>query len=315
MQSMPEKTNKQPHIISYFIKIGISAVLLFFILRSVNLNEAITSFRLLSFNLLALALLMQVASTVIASFRWFLIMKKIGSTEKFIFFLKSYFKGTFFNQGLPTSIGGDGMRILDYSKTCNSKLDGFFGVFIDRFAGLAGLLILNIIALITGGDILPVDIRYKLLAVLAMLLLGLVVLLFLRRFKLFTRNKWLGIIGQLSERYFQVYSDPISLALQLGLSILIHLCAMTTFYLLGTGVGLDYPLMVYLVLVPPVILLTLLPISLAGWGIRESAMISLFLLIGADKTRVVSFSVLYGIILIVQSLPGLLVYLAQKNKL
>ena len=59
--------------------------------------------------ILILALVMQLASTTVAAFRWFLIMRRMGSTANVFFFMKSYFKGTFFNQGLPTSIGGDGI--------------------------------------------------------------------------------------------------------------------------------------------------------------------------------------------------------------
>ncbi|MDH4316764.1 MAG: lysylphosphatidylglycerol synthase domain-containing protein, partial [Desulfobulbaceae bacterium] len=77
----------------------------------------------------------------------------------------------------------------------------------------------------------------------------------------------------------------------------------------------DYPLSVYLILVPPVILLTILPISLAGWGVREGALIGLFILIlGADRSKVLSFSILYGLINIAVSLPGLYFYLNDKNK-
>lgn len=314
MQPMQEKTEK-PKIINYLVKLCISGGLLFFIIRAINPEKALASLSAIPPTLLLFALGMQLASTGIAAYRWHLIMHKIGSREPFLFFLRSYFKGTFFNQGLPTSIGGDGIRILDYARSSGSALEGFFGVFIDRFAGLAGLLILNISALVLSGSILPRNIRYLLFTVLVLLLIVLVALLFLRHFRIFTRTRWLELIGQLSEKYYQVYSSPLSIAVQLGLSVLIHLCAMTAFYLLGTGVGLDFHWDVYLVLVPPVILLTLLPISLAGWGIREGAMVGFFLFVGADKTRVISFSILYGILVLVHSLPGLIVYLAQKNKL
>ena len=90
---------------------------------------------------------------------------------------------------------------------------------------------------------------------------------------------------------------------------------MIAFFILGSGIGLDYPLPVYLVLVPPVILLTILPISLAGWGLREGGMVGLFLLIGAEKPSILSFSILYGIIVLVASIPGFVVFLAQKKSL
>ncbi|MGB5685327.1 MAG: lysylphosphatidylglycerol synthase domain-containing protein [Candidatus Electrothrix sp.] len=88
---------------------------------------------------------------------------------------------------------------------------------------------------------------------------------------------------------------------------------MGTFFLLGQGVGLDFSLQVYLVMVPPVILLTLLPISLAGWGIREGAMIAFFLLIGAEKSRILTLSLLYGFVSLIASLPGFVIFLRRKK--
>ncbi len=101
--------------------------------------------------------------------------------------------------------------------------------------------------------------------------------------------------------------------MQLSLSIVIHILSMINIFLIGRSVGLDYDFVTFTIIVPPVILLTLVPISLAGWGVREGAMIGLFTLIGADKSIVLSMSILYGIILVVASLPGLYVYLHGKH--
>ncbi|GBE12242.1 hypothetical protein BMS3Bbin14_02065 [bacterium BMS3Bbin14] len=301
--------------VKFIIKLGVTAGLFFLISRSVNLQAALASLARLSPAVLAVAIALQLTSTCVSSFRWFLIMRRIGSPQPFFFFLKSYFKGAFFNQGLPTSIGGDAVRILDCARVQESAINGFYGVFIDRIVGLAGLLILNIGALLIDRTLLPSRVYYALLVILVLLLSGLVLLFYLRRFSLFSRGKWLGYLGQLSERYFQVYSTPSSMGTQLGLSVLTHLLAMAAFYVLGVSVGLNYPLTVYLVLVPPVILLTILPISMAGWGVREGAMIGFFLLIGADRSKVLSLSILYGLLALVASLPGLLVYVSQKNRL
>ncbi|MCI5124435.1 MAG: UPF0104 family protein, partial [Candidatus Electrothrix sp. AR5] len=253
------------------------------------------------------------ACLAVAAYRWKLIVGRLGFKAPFAFYLASYFQGAFFNQGLPTSIGGDGVRIYDCAKVTGSAEDAFFGVFIDRVIGLAGLLLLNIAALLLNSTLLPKHIYYPLLLILIALVTGLLLLFFLRKFSFFTVGKYLGFLGRLSERYFQVYSSLPALASQLGLSILIHLLSMGTFFLLGEGVGLNFSLQVYLVMVPPVILLTLLPVSLAGWGIREGAMITFFLLIGAEKSRILTLSLLYGFVSVTASLPGFIIFLRRKN--
>ena len=300
---------------NYLIKLTVSALLLYLILRNIDVRATATAAARIPLLTLTTALLLQIASNCVATGRWYVIMNKIGVSGSFFFYLRSFFKGAFFNQGLPTSIGGDGLRIIDATRIAPKKEDAVFGVFIDRVIGLAGLLLLNIAALLINHTLLPANIYLPLLGMLTLLFLGLLALYFLRKIPLFNANNLLGYLGRLSIHYHQVYSSAPAILLQTGLSVLTHLLAMTAFYILGNGLGLHYPLMVYLALVPPVILLTILPISLAGWGIREGAMIGLFLLIGADKAAVLSFSIIYGLVNLVASLPGLVVYLGQKNRI
>jgi uncharacterized membrane protein YbhN (UPF0104 family) len=310
-----QDTDRKKQAVNYIIKAAVTVGLLLLIFRSVDSEEASASLVAISPRYLMIALLLQVASTVVAASRWFLIMSRIGFSQPYFFYMKSYFKGALFNQGLPTSIGGDGLRILDCSSGGESAENAFYGVFIDRIIGLAGLLLLNITALALNHSMLPKNVYYPLLIILIGMTVGLVLLFFLRKFRFFTAGRYLGYLGRLSERYFQVYSTVQSISLQLGLSVITHLLTMTAYFIIGRGVGLDFPLQVYLVLVPPVILLTILPVSLAGWGVREGAMVGFFLLVGADKSRVLTFSILYGLVALVASLPGLAVYLTQKNKL
>jgi len=114
-----------------------------------------------------------------------------------------------------------------------------------------------------------------------------------------------------SRCFRRVYRRPPAIAWQLLLSVAIHFCTIGAVAILGGGVGLDLPLSAYLALVPPVILAMLLPISLAGWGIRESAMIGLFVQVGADRHRVLAMSLLYALVCLGTALPGLAVFLLE----
>lgn len=295
------------------LKIAVAGLLLVLIFRSVDSRSTAAAIAAASPVLLLAALLCQTACNAVAALRWRLIMSQLGFEQPPVFYVQSYFKGVFFNQGLPTSIGGDGIRILDCARQGSRTEDAFFGVFIDRVVGLTGLLLLNMAALLISHHLLPPRVEYPLLLILAALTVGLILLFLLRKFSFFAAGRQLGFLGRLSERYFQVYSSPSLISIQLSLSIFIHLLSMSTFFLIGRAVGLDYAFRIYLVLVPPVILLTILPISLAGWGVREGAMVGFFLLIGADKESVLALSLLYGLIMLASSLPGLLVYLTEKK--
>jgi hypothetical protein len=70
---------------------------------------------------------------------------------------------------------------------------------------------------------------------------------------------------------------------------------------------------IFLIAVPPVFLLTIIPISLAGWGVREGAMVGIFMLVGADETKILAISILYGLLLIISSLPGSYFWVKSKR--
>lgn len=306
-------TSTGRHQWGVLIRMVVTLVILGLIFRSIHINSVLQVMRQASLPLLGLAVGFQLFSTLLAGFRWYLVMHKLGFGQAAPFYIKSYFKGSFFNQGLPTSIGGDAIRVLDVAATGFRKRDAFRGVFIDRILGLVGLLLLNLLANALQPDLLPHDLFLILNLIVLGGVAGFIVLIFVHHLRWL--NQWrltrylLGISSQLHTIMHGINNS----AVQMTLSVLIHLFSMINIFLIGRSVGLDYDLVTFTVIVPPVILLTLIPISLAGWGVREGAMIGLFTLLGADKSVVLSMSILYGIILVIASLPGLVVYLSGKH--
>jgi uncharacterized protein (TIRG00374 family) len=146
-------------------------------------------------------------------------------------------------------------------------------------------------------------------------ILGLFGLSLIRKIKTFENVVILKNFYELSKRFRKVYRTKIKIIIQLVLSVIIHLFSILSVYTISKAIGMNYNFGVFLVLFPPVFLFTLIPISLAGWGVREGAMIGFFMLIGATKEHVLSLSVLYGIIVILCSLPGMIFWLLSKNKL
>lgn len=316
MPAITSETSERPKraVVWLAIRIVISLGVFALIFRNIDAGDVSVSIRNVALPLLFLGLVFQLLSTLLASYRWYLMMQPLGFGQDFPFYLKSYLKGTFFNQGLPTTIGGDAIRILDVARQGFRKREAFYGVFIDRMLGLVSLLLVNLLANAFAPELLPKGIF---LTINVLVMLGLV------GFGLFYGLRWFDLLKQwritrqfhyISSHLSGVLSGWRSTGVLFLLSITVHLMAIIAIFMIGHSVDVDYELFTFLVIVPPVILLTLIPISLAGWGVREGAMIALFTLIGADKTAVLSMSILYGIILLVSSLPGLYVYLMGRDR-
>lgn len=85
-------------------------------------------------------------------------------------------------------------------------------------------------------------------------------------------------------------------------------------YSIALGLDLDVTLLDCLALIPPVILITTLPISIAGWGVREGAMVAAFSLIGVAAEGALALSLLFGLLVVVTSLPGGVIWLLSGDR-
>jgi glycosyltransferase 2 family protein len=295
-----------------WLKLVFSAILLWLIFDKLDNEQLWSNVSEISLLSLLMALMLQLASTLTAAYRWSLIQRWLGDPPDLRFYIKSYLKGSLFNQLLPTSIGGDAYRVLENGNRIDSHKEAFFGVFIDRIAGLLGLLLLSGLALIWLPDLLPIHITITLTIILVIGFSGALFGLCLHKLPRWRFPLW-SSLQKLSRRFARVYRNGRTISIQLGLSVVTHLFSMLVLMTLGQSLGLDFELMVYLAVIPPVILLTLLPLSFAGWGIREGAMVGIFAMIGAPSEAVLAMSVIYGLTLVAASLPGLWFFIHEKQ--
>lgn len=103
-----------------------------------------------------------------------------------------------------------------------------------------------------------------------------------------------------------------SMAAQFALGGLLLGCCLGTFYCAAQAVNATLPLLYLLALVPGVMFSLSLPISIAGWGLREATSVALWAMAGLPYAEAMASSVLYGILGLLASLPGALVLLLGR---
>lgn len=301
--------------IKTFVKLLLTVALFAYIFGKIDFDAVFAKISRADIPLLLMALTLALLSTVLAAYRWKLVMTKLGLNEPFGFYLASYFKGSFFNQALPGSIGGDGVRLLNLKARGHTLGVSFHGIFIDRIVGLVGLLVINLAALAFLGGLLPWQIAQFITVICIIGLIGFGVLILLHKVSIAHRLPVVRVFAELSRSFYAVYDSTRAAASQIGLSVLVHLFSVLCVFALSRAVRLEYEIWIYCLMMPPVFLLMIVPLSLAGWGIRESAMVMMFGFLGADKAAILSVSLLYGAVVVVSSLPGLFVWLGGRERL
>ncbi|WP_420347227.1 lysylphosphatidylglycerol synthase transmembrane domain-containing protein [Pelagibius sp.] len=259
------------------------------------------------------------AIAVVSALRWQLVIGAIGPRQPFARILGLMFVGSFFTQMLPTSVGGDAVRIWQLSRYGVPAQRAFIGVMLERITGLIALVLMVAGGVVWLGEALsPPALGYVLLACLPILLVGLAVLCLLDRLPpglqgLPLVGPGLRLLATMAADARRVLLAPRLSLVLLALSAVAQFCSILTFYALAGGLGLPLSLAAATAVVPGIILITFLPISFAGWGVREGASIAMLAAVGLGADQAVALSVLFGLASILAGLPGLPLWLAHAR--
>jgi hypothetical protein len=149
-------------------------------------------------------------------------------------------------------------------------------------------------------------------AVLAAGLLGFVALLLLDCLPQFLlRLRLVAPLAALSRETRRLFMEPGRSVAVLALSAVTMGFTILGFKLVADGVGNRLSLGNWIMIVPPVMLIQLLPISLAGWGVREAVLVVALASFGVSAEAALATSVLLGLCLIASGLPGGLIWLGD----
>ncbi len=218
------------------------------------------------------------------------------------------FIGTFFNQMLLSSIGGDAVRVYRLYRNGFSISKSFNSILLDRIMAVFALVLLSIIGFtILGWSTMPMELSGILLAIVVLALAGLVVLLFADRIPLPHSISHLRLISsliQISADARHLLLSPVEIIKVSVASIIVQIAASTAFWLLGYYVGLNVDFFMCIAIFPLAMTLTILPISVAGWGVREGAIVMAFNLVGGNSAEALITSILFGLATAIAALPG-----------
>lgn len=237
--------------------------------------------------------------------KWWLILRAGGVDVTYRAALRAVFVGMFANCfGLGT-LGGDMLRGVLISQGRPQKTEAVASVFADRALGLAVLSLIGVVAtaFIGGHHMEPVFV-YTLCGVATCIFLGwfLGPLVILRLVP--GENRFRATIEQLTA---VLPKRPATLALVCSISALFHVAQITLHWLIAWGLGIKAAFASFLVTVPFINILSTLPLSWNGVGIRENAYLFFLSPEVLSNEQVVAFGALWLLAITGSSLIGGLV--------
>jgi uncharacterized protein (TIRG00374 family) len=251
------------------------------------------------------------------AWRWQLLLRAKGIDDNLPWLTRTYLVSYTASQVLPTSVGGDAVRIYETAKRHPGRGGPIAGsVLLERALGGAATLLLAAvgIALAVGYYDIGVYLWVEIAFIVATVLAGIVLFAksarpVLRRFVPILRRLWV-------ERYVRAVYEGIHsyrenarlLVFVTGVTLVLQGARIVSIWAGGKAVGVDLPLRPYFALGPLLFLVMLVPFTVNGVAVRESFFVNFLgkLSIGADEAFAAGF--MFFLVTIALALPGVLIW-------
>jgi uncharacterized membrane protein YbhN (UPF0104 family) len=301
-------------ILAVAVKAAISLALLYVAVGRVNpsmLGERLSQIEL-AWLIAAIAVL--ALQALLVALRWREIAMACGAAIPVVRTFKFTLIAGLFNQTLPSTVGGDAARIWLMAREGAGWAKATYSVLIDRAAGVLLLAALVLACLPWSFDLIrdPVG-RAALLVIGLACVVGpaVFVALGVRRWPLLERFRVTRHVAEAARVAGGLVRAPRAGGLVALLSLVIHLMTIAAAWLSAKSVAAPFDFLHALLLIPPILLIATIPISIAGWGVRESAMVMAFAYAGLPESDGLLVSVLLGAAMFTVGIAGGIVWLAS----
>lgn len=290
-----------------------SLVLVSLLVWRVDWRQVASAFAQLKGGYWLAGLVLYLLTQGISTLRWQMLAGMLGLGGRWRDYLSHYFVGMFFNLVLPTSVGGDVVRAWYLGRQqgpvppTGRPTAAFLSVLADRVNGFAVLILVACVAALCCPTSLPRWISWTVAGMGAACILGLAMLPALPALqKVLPAHPRLTRLLDGANLYLRDRRGMIGVSV---LSLLVQAANIILAWLIGEGMGLPVPPLYYGILIPLVSILTLLPISLNGMGLREGGTVLLLAPLGIASAQAVTLSLLLFAVYTAASLLGGMVYL------
>jgi len=304
------------------VKVAVSLALLAYLFSITDLNALEDRVRTADLLDLLAAVLCFVLMLALATWRWRMLLSALGTRAPLGRLTTSYLVATFFNNFLPSNIGGDIVRVRDSSKMTGSTATSLAVVGIDRILGFGALYLLAAVAWLMA----PPTVRG--LAGARVVLLGLAALFGFLAYVFFRPGtaRWLMSASRLSSidwarEQFEVVQSAVheyrarvgTIWLAGAASVVIQTLVVLYYLAVARGLGIPLPASAAFLMVPLCTLLQAVPVSFNGWGLREGLFSLYFSQVGLPRPSALAFSLVGAGLMVLLSLSGAFVWMARTS--
>lgn len=306
------------------LRLALSAAMLWYLIRQlagVSIAELVPSWSVETGLWFGLALLLTGLGVVLSAARWRQVLVAMAVPSRFRRLVSYYFAGQFVSNVLPTTIGGDVLRISRLASDTGDPADSFASVTIERLTGWLVLPLLTAIGFAVNPHLVDVDSRSTLALVIAAgTLVTLVAILVIAdhprlggRFA--DRRGWHRFLGAVHLGVVKLRREPRAAAEVVGVGMAYQFVLVLGAAAAARGLGMDdVGVTVLLAFYPAVLIAQVLPIGISGLGVREGAFVLFLAPLGIPDSQAIALGLAVFTLNLLVSLLGAPAFLASPSR-
>jgi uncharacterized membrane protein YbhN (UPF0104 family) len=294
-------------------RLAVTAVLVAILITKFDASELVPSDRSLPGTLafLVAGIALMAVSFLLASWRWQRVLAVFGMPVPLRTLFKHYLAGQFVGNALPSTVGGDVLRVSRLTRDTGSREIAFGSVVIERLTGFFALPVLTFLGFLIRPDLLEKGRSWIAVAIAvgALLILGIILLVagsprLAGRFK--ENENWTRYIGIVHVGVDRLRRDPRDAWAALGAALAYQMSVVAAVYCAVHTIGLDkLPNAAVLAFVPAVAMVQVLPISIfGGLGVREATLALLLHPLGVPTAQAIAVGLLWYAMTLIVSLAA-----------
>ena len=303
-------------------KAAVTALLLYVVLRRVDLHEFSTVLQGARFQVLLAALAVLCAGHFLCVFRWRMLMRPVLPALPLKDLWQIYFIGVFFNLAFPTAVGGDLVKMYYAGRPSGRFAQSFAATFLDRDLGMLAMMVLACVAELVRPIYLPgLPVRFVIWSIFFGLIFANIAIFTppLQRFftRMIHRMHLPGMAARveaLSGTFRVMAKNWTVLVNSFAVSLVNQLLAVLMSWVLSKALRLNVSFFDFLIIVPVVMLFSMIPVSLNGMGLREYAFVNLLAPVGIAREFSVALGLTLSALTFLSGIPGGVIYMFFRNR-
>ena len=337
---MPRSPSKKTRYIFLFLRLAVVAAgvtwALFWVSGEKRWATLADIFRRMNLAVFALTLAVFIACQGLVAFRWWLLLRTQAIFIRTGAAVRLHFLGLFYNNFMPSSVGGDVLRAWYVTKHTEKRFQAALSVFVDRFIGLASTMLIALffyLVFIRGRAAIDVVARGPegdgflarhariALYILAAVAAAIAALLSNRPGRTLAATAWrrlcsaaVSFLRKLKEAIVLYLSHPLAILAVFGITVFLQIVTITAFWLLGRTMHIPAALKYYYVFFTLTWVLGALPLSIGGAVIVEGLLAYFFVTFaGVRPEPALALALCQRIVWMLASLPGAVIHIAGAH--